>query len=101
MGTTYAASKLMQLRKPQFIGSINNDCICRWNINTGFYDSRTDKNIVALVIKICHHLFKLALSHLAMRNPKASMWNQIDEFLGCFFNGFYIIVKVIDLPCTH
>src|SRR5690554_7384127 len=51
----------MQLCQAEFIGSINNNSVGGWNIDTGFNNSGTYQHIKTFAVEIPHDLFQLAL----------------------------------------
>src|SRR5699024_1488467 len=62
-------SQLMQLRQTKLIGALNDNSIGIGYINTGFDNGRAYQHVELFMIKLLHHLLKLALLHLPMRNP--------------------------------
>ena len=71
------SAQLVELREAETIGPVDDDRICRGHINSGFDDSRAQKDIEAPVVEVEHDLFQFALRHLAVSDPDIRLGHQL------------------------
>ena len=83
------------------IGSIHNNGIRTWYVDTCFNDGSTHKYVVALVIEVAHYAFKFALAHLAVPHCNTGFRNDFSDFFGRSRNAIHFIVKEVNLTTTQ
>ncbi len=71
---TNPSAQLVKLRQAEIIRAVNNNRVSRRYVNTGFYDSGTQQQIKALVIKVGHDLFQLTFTHLTVCYANNGFW---------------------------
>src|SRR5450432_621887 len=75
IGAANAASKLVQLREAEAVGSIDEDGVAERNIEAVFDDRRCDENVRLVMHEFQHHFFQLALRHLPVANENTRLGN--------------------------
>ena len=95
--STNSASNLVQLGKAEVFGSINNQSICVWNVDSSFDDRGGDQNIKLLFPEVNNYLLQSSLRHLPVCHSYASLRNQLCKIICSFFDGCDSVVNKEDL----
>ena len=72
-----AAAQLVQLREAEPVGAVDDDRVGARDVDAGFDDRRAHQHVEALPVEIEHHLFELALGHLAVRDAQARFGDEL------------------------
>ena len=95
-----ATAQLVQLSKTEFIGPMHDDGVGRGHVNTGFDNRCAEKQVIALLIKVAHHGFKLTLIHLTVTDHNASLRNELCELLAAVFNRCHVVMQKVHLTAA-
>ena len=101
VATTDSASQLVQLSQAEFIGPVNQNGVGVGYVDTRLNDGRAHQHIEALVIEVAHDLFQLTFTHLSVTDHHARFRDQLSQALRGALDGFYIIVKVVNLAASQ
>ena len=77
------------LREPEAVGTVDDDRVCGWHIDTAFNDGRAQQHIKSAMMEIEHDLFKVAFRHLTVGNTNTRLGDQ-------FFQLVFYLVNVAD-----
>src|SRR5450631_4180220 len=66
-----ASAQLVQLRKAELVGAVDEDRVGGRHVDAGLDDRRAQQQVRALVVEVAHHALQLALAHLAVRDRDA------------------------------
>ena len=79
------------------IGSVDENCVDRRDIDTGLDDHCTDETVVLPFKEVEHDFLELARRHLAVSHRKPNVGQQLLEILRKPVNGLDTVVDEIDL----
>jgi hypothetical protein len=71
-----AAAQLVQLGQAEAVGAMDDDGVGARDVDAGFDDGGAHQHVEALAVEIEHHLFQLALGHLAVGDADACFGHQ-------------------------
>ncbi len=66
MRATDATPQLVQGRKPEAVGAVDDDRVCSRHVESRFHDRRAQEYIEAPMVEIVHDLLEFPLRHLAV-----------------------------------
>ena len=96
----HTSTQLVQLRQTEFVGPVHDDGVGGGHVDAGFDDGGAQQYVEALLVKIAHDAFQLALGHLAMRHFDARLGHQFGQHLAAVLDGAHFIVQKIHLPAA-
>ncbi|CAH0316046.1 hypothetical protein SRABI106_04200 [Rahnella aquatilis] len=91
----------MQLRQTKVVGALNNDCVRRRDIDTGFDNGGTHQHVETLVMEIIHHTLEVAFTHLTVADGNARFRHEFGQPLRGFLDILDIVVEIINLPAAQ
>ena len=72
----------MQVRQPEVMGAVDDDCVGIGDVEAALDDGCGDEHIVVVVHKIHHHLLKLLWRHLAVCYCHTSIRHMLADKFG-------------------
>ncbi len=94
----HSSAKLMQLAEPKPIRLVDENRVGVGNIQSAFDDRRADQNVRLMPDEFQHHVFQLALGHLAVADDDPRIGHQLEDFIRHFRDVVNPVVDEIDLP---
>ena len=91
----------MQLSQSEFVGALDDDGVRTRHVDAGLDDGRGNQHVETLVIEVAHDLFEFTFAHLAVADTDTCFRHQFGEVSGALFDGFNIVVQVVNLTATQ
>ena len=86
--STHASAQLVELRKAEAIGAVDDDGVCTRDIEPGFDDRCGQQHIVLALVEGAHPLLDFGRAHLAMRADEFELRHRLAKpFLQLFHVG--------------
>ena len=105
--TTDTPPELIELREPEGVRIVDDDCVGVGNVDTRFDDGRADQHVEFPLNEFHHHGFEHIFVHLPVPDPDARLGNQLMQFLHDLVDGVNTIVDeeslaaALDLAQDH
>ena len=100
VASAHATAQLVQLRKTELVGAVDQNGVGGRHVNPGLDDRGAQKDVEALLIEITHHGFQLTLAHLTVCNHDAGFGNQRRQLFAAVFNARHVVVQEVNLTAT-
>lgn len=100
VGSPDAASELVELRKTEVVGVFDDQGVGVGDIESGFDDGRTDKDIDFTLDESDHNGFQFALAHLAVSNGDSGMGDEFFDAVGDVIDALYSVIDVEHLSAS-
>ena len=93
-------AKLVELREPEFVRSVDDHGVSVRHVDAGFYDRRAQEHIAPAVIEIEHDLLQRALPHLTVGYRAARFWCDLAHLIRHFFDVPDFVVHEVHLAAA-
>ena len=81
------------MRESEPVGPVDDDGICRRNIQTGCYDGGANKTVVITPDKFCHRILNIGALHPAVDNPDSGFRNKFFNQPGHGVYGLHPVME--------
>ena len=95
------AADLVELREPEVIGAVDQDGVGAGDVQAGLDDGRAEEHVVLAVDEVGHHLFQLALLHLAVRHGDLRLRHELRQVVVDAADRLDPVVQEEDLPAAR
>ncbi|KAG1481297.1 hypothetical protein G6F54_013737 [Rhizopus delemar] len=99
--TTDTAAQLVQLGQPEAVGTVDDDGVGAGHVGARRDDGRAQQHVVALLVEAFHHLFQLALGHLAVGDRDAGLGYQLFQARAAVVDGLDFVVQEVALAAAR
>jgi len=100
IGPAYAASQLVELRQTVPVRPIDDDRVRVGDIQPVLHNRGCHQHVVFVRDEVDHHLFELAITHLAVADANLDLRHQALNQAGDRPDRLHTIVNEIDLPAA-
>ena len=100
VGTSYTPAQLIQLRKPQLVGIVNDHGIDIRDIQTGLNDGRRYQYIDLFADETQHDIFQFTLLHLSVRISHTCFRHQLRHHGRHILDVIYPVIDIVHLAAA-
>src|SRR5436190_23780081 len=90
----------MQLRQAELIRALDDNRVCRRNIDAGLDDGRTYEDVEPAPVEIEHHVLQLALGHLTVSNLDFGLRQQLFQLVRGSLDRTHVVVEKVNLAAA-
>src|SRR5688572_1914543 len=92
------SAQLVELRQAKMVGAIDEHRVRVRNVEPRFDDHGRDENVQLSSHELAHHLFEVALAHLAVADGDSRAWRKTAHMIGDRLDGVDAVVHEEHLP---